>query len=89
METKQTMTSIRLLLGAADAQESRADIAPEFVPQIEQARIDVTSMRGADVIDALKVLHKSGISLAIDVSQRMPVVSKEFSKPPEHRRGRF
>ncbi len=89
METKQTMKSIRLLLGAADAQESRADIAPEFVPQIEQARIDVTTMRGADVIDALQMLRKSGISLAIDVRQRVPLVDKDFSKPPEHRRGRF
>lgn len=89
MEARQTMKNIRLLLGAADAQESQAEIAAEFVPQIDQARIDIAAMRGADVLAALQVLHKSGLSLAADVRQRVSITSKELSRPPEHRRGRF
>lgn len=90
MDTKQTMKNIRLLLGEADALQSRVEIAPEFVPQIDQARIDISALRGTDVIAALLVLNKSGIELALDVKQRRQTIGrKELSQPPEHRRGRF
>jgi hypothetical protein len=90
METKQTMKNIRLLLGEAEALQSRVEIAPEYVPQIDQARIDISAMKGADVIAALLVLNKAGIELSIDVKQRRQTVGRnELSQPPEHRHGHF
>lgn len=70
MKTKQTLHSLRLVLGAAEAEANKLEIDPEFIPQIAQARIDVTLWRGTDVIDALIMLRRSGLPLELNVQRR-------------------
>jgi len=81
MNTKQTLDALRLILGAAQADAEKCEIAPEFIPQISQARADVELMRGTDVINALLMHQRSGISLAHDVRQRVRIDNEKSQRP--------
>lgn len=84
METKTGIKSLRLVLGAAKAEAEKREIAPEFVPQIEQARADLAMMRGTDVVAALVTLQRTGLGLALDVCGH----TYHSRKEPERRPGR-
>lgn len=81
METKQILHSLRLVLGAAEAEAKKLEIASEFIPQIAQARADVALLRGTDVIDALIMLRRSGLSLDVDVQRRARAESEKSQRP--------
>ena len=68
--TKKTLDALRLILGAAQADAEKCEIAPEFISRISQARADVELMRATDVINALLMHQRSGISLAHDVRRQ-------------------
>lgn len=70
MKTKQTLHSLQLVFGAAEAEANKLEIDPEFIPQIAQARTDVLLLRGTDVIDALIMLRRSGLPLGLNVQRR-------------------
>lgn len=66
-EPKDVVKAIRLICGAARADAEGRVVAPEYVPQIEQARGDLEMMRGTEVVDALRLLPNSISSIALPV----------------------
>ncbi len=82
MKNNQLAKSIRLILGAAEAEEAHIEIDPKFIPQIAKARTEMALVRGIDVIDALVMIKRSGLFLALDVRLRTRIMSKERSVPP-------
>lgn len=80
METKKTLNALRLICGAAKVNKN--EIAPEYISQIERARAELAIMRGTDVVDALLLLQRTGLSLDIDVRQRMTITSEKSERRP-------
>lgn len=68
---KKDIKTLRLLLGAADAEKRKVEIATEFIPQIEAAREELAMLRGVDVFESVLALHRSGLAPTIDVSNRV------------------
>lgn len=80
METKKTLNALRLILGAANVDKDEID--SEYISQIERARADLAIMRGTDVVDAVLLLQRTGLSFAIDVRQRMTITSEKSERRP-------
>lgn len=79
METKKTLKALRLVCGAAKVVNEN-EIDPEYIPQIKLARAELAMMRGTDVVDALLLSQRTGLSLDIDVRQRMTITSEKSER---------
>lgn len=80
MKTKKTLNALRLVCGAASVNQNEID--PEYISQIERARAELAIMRGTDVVDAVLLLQRTGLSLAIDVRQRMIITGEKSERRP-------
>jgi hypothetical protein len=65
--TKKHIAIIRLLVGAADADMSDSQIDEVYIPQIAEARAELAIMKGIDVLNAVLICQRNGLSLSKDV----------------------
>jgi hypothetical protein len=79
---KTTLKTLRLILSAAEAEAAKVEIAPEYLPQIAQARADILTLRGVDVVEAL--IQRGGLSLTFDMRSRERIGGEKSQRPPGH-----
>lgn len=78
---KQQVQTLRLIVGAARADDRNQKIAPEFVPQIEQANAHLQMMSGRAVVDALLICIRNGFNLDLDLQTHTRIDSEESKRP--------
>jgi len=84
---KKQVQIIRLLVCADQVAERNQTLAPEFLPQVEQARAHLRTMSGPAVMDAVLACLRSSLNFDLQLtSQSRATDDKSKSKRPFVRR---
>jgi len=78
---KQNIKTIRLIVCADQVAERNQKIAPEFVPQVEQARAHLRTMSGTAVMDALLTCLRSSLNFDLQLTSQSRATDDNSKRP--------